>query len=62
MWPAAERARGQIRTVASDIFTAKKEVQQAPQFWLGLEGTLVQGTLDTDRGIMEEFEGEQRLA
>lgn len=60
VWPAAERAKGQIRAVASEIFEAKKEVQQAPQFWMGLEQGLVNGTLEADMAIIEEVEGEQR--
>lgn len=60
VWPAAERAKGQIRGVASEIFEAKRKVQQTPQFWLGLEQGLVDGTLETDRGIIEEVEGLRR--
>ncbi|KFH41797.1 Conidial development protein fluffy-like protein [Hapsidospora chrysogenum ATCC 11550] len=55
VWPAAERARGQVRGVAADIYRAKKQVQAAPQFWFGLTREQVMSSIAADDSIIEEI-------
>ncbi|KAG9253914.1 N-terminal binuclear Zn cluster-containing/DNA binding domain-containing protein [Emericellopsis atlantica] len=54
VWPAADRARGQVRGVASEVYQAKKAVQAAPQFWFGLTREQVMSSIAADDGIIED--------
>lgn len=56
VWPAADRARGQVRSVATEIYQAKKQVQATPHFWLGLTTDQVSSSIAADDHIIEELD------
>ncbi|KAF4123202.1 Fungal Zn(2)-Cys(6) binuclear cluster domain [Geosmithia morbida] len=53
VWPAADRARTQVRSVASEIYLAKKKVQATPHFWTGLTSDQVSSSIAADDDIIE---------
>jgi hypothetical protein len=56
VWKAATMASGQVKGVAQDIYRAKKAQQISPAFWVGFTQEEMIRSLNTDEGIMNEFE------
>ncbi|ERT01997.1 hypothetical protein HMPREF1624_00292 [Sporothrix schenckii ATCC 58251] len=56
VWKAANTASGQVKGVAQEIYRAKKAQQINPAFWVGFTQEEMINSLNTDEGIMSEFE------
>ena len=54
VWPAAERARGQVRGVAREIYQAKKAVQGNSDFWFGVTREQMMRSISADDTIFHE--------
>lgn len=56
VWKAANTASGQVKGVAQEIYRAKKAQQINPAFWVGFTQEEMINSLNTDEGIMAEFD------
>ncbi|CAK7199062.1 hypothetical protein SEUCBS139899_001730 [Sporothrix eucalyptigena] len=56
VWKAANTASGQVKGVAQEIYRAKKAQQINPAFWVGFTQEEMINSLNTDEGIMSDFE------
>ncbi|QUC22345.1 uncharacterized protein UV8b_06586 [Ustilaginoidea virens] len=56
VWGAADRARGQVKAVAQEIYKAKKQQRENSQFWLGLSQQEMLSTIAADDSIISEIE------
>ncbi|OAA62040.1 c6 zinc finger domain containing protein [Niveomyces insectorum RCEF 264] len=56
VWKAASTASGQVKGVAQEIYRAKKAQQINPAFWVGFTQEEMINSLNTDEGIMSDFE------
>ena len=56
VWKAAQTAAGQVKSVAQEIYRAKKAQQINPAFWVGFTQEQMISALNTDEGIMSEFD------
>ncbi|KAM0454059.1 hypothetical protein ACHAPV_005763 [Trichoderma viride] len=56
VWGAADRARGQVKGVAQEIYHIKKEQQKNPQFWLGFTQEDVINSIAADESIISNFD------
>lgn len=56
VWVAADRARGQVKAVAQEIYKVKKQQRTNSQFWLGLSQQDMLATIATDDSIINEIE------
>ena len=56
VWRAADRASGQVKGVAQEIYRVKKQQQLTPQYWMGLTQEEVLNTITTDDSILSEIE------
>ncbi|KHO00655.1 glucoamylase [Metarhizium album ARSEF 1941] len=56
IWSAADRARGQVKAVAQEIYKVKKQQRSNSQFWLGLSQEDMLNTIATDDSIINEIE------
>ncbi|CAK7273944.1 hypothetical protein SEPCBS119000_005917 [Sporothrix epigloea] len=56
VWKAANTASGQVKGVAQEIYRAKKAQQINPAFWVGFTQDEMIDSLNTDEGIMSDFE------
>ncbi|CAK7237589.1 hypothetical protein SBRCBS47491_010032 [Sporothrix bragantina] len=56
VWKAANTASGQVKGVAQEIYRAKKAQQINPAFWVGFTQDEMISSLNTDEGIMNDFE------
>ncbi|KAH0524486.1 hypothetical protein TsFJ059_006990 [Trichoderma semiorbis] len=56
VWGAAERARGQVKGVAQEIYHIKKEQQKNPQYWLGFTQEDVMNSIAADESIISNFD------
>lgn len=56
VWKAANTASGQVKGVAQEIYRAKKAQQINPAFWVGFTQDEMINSLNTDEGIMSDFE------
>ncbi|KAL7906349.1 N-terminal binuclear Zn cluster-containing/DNA binding domain-containing protein [Trichoderma velutinum] len=56
VWGAAERARGQVKGVAQEIYHIKKEQQKNPQYWLGFTQEDVINSIAADESIISNFD------
>ncbi|OAA38608.1 glucoamylase [Metarhizium rileyi] len=56
VWSAADRARGQVKAVAQEIYKVKKQQRSNSQFWLGLSQEDMLNTIATDDSIINEIE------
>ncbi|KFG82049.1 glucoamylase [Metarhizium anisopliae] len=56
VWGAADRARGQVKAVAQEIYKVKKQQRSNSQFWLGLSQEEMLNTIATDDSIINEIE------
>ena len=56
VWKAASTASGQVKGVAQEIYRAKKAQQINPAFWVGFTQEEMISSLNTDEGIMSDFE------
>ncbi|KAF4589546.1 C6 transcription factor [Ophiocordyceps camponoti-floridani] len=61
VWAAADRARGQVKAVAAEIYQAKKQQRLNSEFWVGLTHEDMIHTFATDDGIIREIESGQTL-
>ncbi|POR37884.1 Uncharacterized protein TPAR_01909 [Tolypocladium paradoxum] len=61
VWAAADRARGQVKAVAQEIYQAKKQQRLNSQFWVGLTQEDMLNTIATDDSIINEIESLQAL-
>lgn len=59
VWGAADRARGQVKGVAHEIYQLKKEQQRNPQFWLGFSQEEMINSIAADEGIINDIENLQ---
>ncbi|KAL3953726.1 hypothetical protein ACCO45_011682 [Purpureocillium lilacinum] len=59
VWGAADRARGQVKAVAQEIYQAKKQQRLNSQFWVGLTQEDMLNTIATDDSIISEIESFQ---
>jgi len=55
IWNAAKTASSQVKGVAQDIYRAKKAQQINPTFWVGFTQEEMISSLNTDEGIMNDF-------
>ncbi|EQL00615.1 glucoamylase [Ophiocordyceps sinensis CO18] len=56
VWGAADRARGQVKLVAQEIYQAKKQQRANSEFWVGLTQQDMLNTIATDDSIINEIE------
>ncbi|KAG5922101.1 hypothetical protein E4U42_005600 [Claviceps africana] len=56
VWGAANRARGQVKAVAQEIYKVKKQQRSNSEFWLGLSAEDLLNTIATDDSIINEIE------
>ncbi|KAK1971847.1 hypothetical protein LY78DRAFT_625097 [Colletotrichum sublineola] len=56
VWKAAERASGQVRAVAQDIYRSKKTSQVNPSYWQGFTQEEVMNSIAADETIMNDIE------
>ena len=56
VWSAADRARGQVKGVAHDIYRIKKQQHMNPQYWLGFTQEQMVSTIAADDDIINEIE------
>lgn len=56
VWKAAETARGQVKSVAQEIYRAKKAQQINPAFWVGFTQEDMISSLNTDEDIMNDID------
>ena len=56
IWGAADRALGQVRAVAQEIYSIKKQQQTDPQYWLGYSQEDMIQSVATDDSIIGEIE------
>lgn len=56
VWTGAERASGQVKGVAQEIYRVKKQQQLTPQYWLGLTQEEVMSSMAVDDSIISEIE------
>ncbi|PTB62541.1 N-terminal binuclear Zn cluster-containing/DNA binding domain-containing protein [Trichoderma citrinoviride] len=56
VWGAADRARGQVKGVAQEIYHIKKEQQKNPQYWLGFTQEDVINSMAADESIIANFD------
>ncbi|KAK2589978.1 hypothetical protein QQS21_012343 [Conoideocrella luteorostrata] len=56
VWGAADRARGQVKAVAQEIYKVKKQQRSNPELWLGLSSEDMLNTFATDDSIINEIE------
>ncbi|KAM4055234.1 fungal zn(2)-Cys(6) binuclear cluster domain-containing protein [Hirsutella rhossiliensis] len=61
VWGAADRARGQVKLVAQEIYQAKKQQRLNSEFWVGLTHEDMLNTIATDDSIINEIESLQTL-
>lgn len=54
VWPAAEKVFGQVKGVATEIYTAKKQAVEAG-YWNLSNDEIVQSMME-DQGVMEELQ------
>jgi hypothetical protein len=61
VWQAAERTRGQIKSVAQDIYRLKKQQQQqeSSQYWFGFTQEQMLQSMATDDSIINDIERTQ---
>lgn len=57
VWAAADKARGQVKGVAQEIYKAKRELQMNPQYWLGYSQEDMLNSLASDDTMLSEIEG-----
>ena len=56
VWGAADRARGQVKAVAQEIYKVKKQQRDSSEYWLGLSQQEITNTITTDDSIISEFD------
>ncbi|KAH7159895.1 hypothetical protein B0J13DRAFT_433734 [Dactylonectria estremocensis] len=56
VWTCADRASGQVKGVAQEVYRVKKQSQLTPQYWLGLTQEEVMDSIATDESIINEIE------
>ncbi|RDA82886.1 hypothetical protein CP532_4352 [Ophiocordyceps camponoti-leonardi (nom. inval.)] len=56
VWAAADRARGQVKAVAQEIYQAKKQQRVNSAAWVGLTQEDMMNTFATDDSIIQEIE------
>ncbi|KAH8686904.1 hypothetical protein BGZ61DRAFT_354119 [Ilyonectria robusta] len=56
VWTCADRASGQVKGVAQEVYRVKKQSQLTPQYWLGLTQEEVMNSIATDESIISEIE------
>lgn len=61
VWGAADRARGQVKLVAQEMYQAKKQQRLNSDIWVGLTQDDMLNTIATDDSIINEFESSQTL-
>lgn len=61
VWGAADRARGQVKLVAQEIYKAKKQQRLNSDLWVGLTQEEMLNTIETDDSIINEIESLQAL-
>jgi hypothetical protein len=61
VWVAADRARGQVKAVAQEIYTVKKQQRSNSEFWLGLSQEEMLNRIATDDSIISEIESFQPI-
>jgi hypothetical protein len=61
VWGAADRARGQVKAVAQEIYKVKKQQRTNSQFWLGLSQEDILHTITTDDSIIHEIESFEQI-
>ncbi|KAK7417014.1 hypothetical protein QQZ08_011772 [Neonectria magnoliae] len=61
VWTAADRASGQVKGVAQEVYRAKKQQQLTPQYWLGLTQEEVMNSIATDESIINDIENMHNL-
>ncbi|KAG6009903.1 hypothetical protein E4U21_001005 [Claviceps maximensis] len=61
VWGAADRARGQVKAVAQEIYKVKKQQRSNSEFWLGLSPEDMLNTIATDDLIINEIENLEAL-
>ncbi|KYK56961.1 glucoamylase [Drechmeria coniospora] len=59
VWGAADRARGQVKAVAQEIYQAKKQQRLNSEFWVGLKQDEMMNTIAMDDSIIHEIESLQ---
>lgn len=59
VWGAADRARGQVKAVAQEIYKAKKQQRLNSDFWLGLTQEDMMNRIAVDDDIIKEIESFQ---
>lgn len=62
IWGAAGRALGQVRGVAQEIYTVKKQQQSNPQYWLGYSHEDMVRSVATDDSIIGEIENPENAS
>ena len=55
VWKAAQRASGQVKSVAQEIYRAKKAQQDNPSYWTGFTQEQIMSSLAADDNIMGEI-------
>ena len=55
VWKAAQRASGQVKSVAQEIYRAKKAQQDNPSYWVGFTQEQIISSMADDDGIMGEI-------
>ncbi|KAF7554656.1 hypothetical protein G7046_g6762 [Stylonectria norvegica] len=61
VWNAAERATGQVKGVAQEVYRVKKQQQLTPQYWFGLTQEEVMNSMAADDSIISEIENMHNL-
>ncbi|KAL8420052.1 hypothetical protein RB594_002996 [Gaeumannomyces avenae] len=56
VWRNAQTAGGQVKSVAQEIYRAKKAQQISPAFWVAFTQEQMISSLNADDGIMNDFE------
>ena len=57
VWGAADRARGQVKGVAQEIYQTKKQQQMLnPNYWMGFTQQQMMETIAADDSIIQEIE------
>ncbi|RGP80968.1 hypothetical protein FLONG3_894 [Fusarium longipes] len=59
IWGAAEREGRSVKSMAQDIYQAKKQKQLMPQIWFGVSHEVAMERISEDEAIMQEFESIQ---
>jgi hypothetical protein len=59
IWSAAEREGRSVKSMAQDIYQAKKQHQLMPHLWFDVSHEVVMERISEDEAIMQEFESIQ---